>query len=724
MPLQPTKDQYLAVVTAVLKAHTSDGRQRADLFRVLPPRKLFPDYYELIPRPFSIQQIKTKIEKHQYSSLQAIKADFDLMFANCQTYNEEGSEIYADSLVLAGIVNAVVAEQQAALDSGAVAGATDRAAAAAPETPDGALATTTRGRSTTGRRSSRPHSPTGLSPGSVPLVIRIKPTLASTTAKRTAADALPDASGRAQPATPAGPPRKRAKTSMAAPAAPDTYVWTADEIAQLTAAVEAGDLETVRALFAQQPAATPNSLVPAPHAHFGAHFTWSPLHMASFNGQDAIVDWLMENGGNVEAPDTWYRGAALAWAAYGGNVHTCRQLILAYNADPYRQNATGQTAADIVSDPDNPDWLGVLFQGSAPGLSSPVGTRRTLAVAAAAAASHSGLATPRSAHGSSAPSPLHSPALTKQQRPRMKRERHVPGTPAAAHITNEGVNLVAAMTPTMGHRTLFPQATDEDHALIKTTVEATEWDCDRVASLSDPITHVAIVAYRVPNNRVIAKVLDSLRKAPTFRGSDGKKSKTPLIAPLLTFPTRDQDPEYQMAVPHPFSFADIEARRQRAVKHGLRALMAVAEFRHMVLRTFFNAWGYYDPESEEYKASVEAKQIFEQEMQVHALNFKVVQPVNRVQVGDVQLEMGQYVAGKDGWVLLIDKIGRCENGDDAVEGTTFCPADQCPLTDDFLPGEMLMLDRYTFSVVHLARPCIIMNASDFDKGTSFFVLSG
>jgi ATP-dependent helicase STH1/SNF2 len=69
-------------------------------FIALPPKRDFPDYYLIIPSPISMKQIDTKIKKEKYTCLGDMRADIDLMFSNCQTFNEPTSLLYQDSQVL------------------------------------------------------------------------------------------------------------------------------------------------------------------------------------------------------------------------------------------------------------------------------------------------------------------------------------------------------------------------------------------------------------------------------------------------------------------------------------------------------------------------------------------------------------------------------------------------------------------------------------------------
>ncbi|KAL7751099.1 hypothetical protein RI367_003679 [Sorochytrium milnesiophthora] len=106
--------QYRAVFKAVNEAQDADGRYMIDLFAQLPPKKLYPDYYEVIKQPISMREIKSKIEKHAYNSLELLRGDFNLMFSNCKRYNQPGSEVYEDANRLSTIMNDAVSAAIAA----------------------------------------------------------------------------------------------------------------------------------------------------------------------------------------------------------------------------------------------------------------------------------------------------------------------------------------------------------------------------------------------------------------------------------------------------------------------------------------------------------------------------------------------------------------------------------------------------------------------------------
>ncbi|KAG5458875.1 MAG: hypothetical protein BJ554DRAFT_820 [Olpidium bornovanus] len=95
---------------------------------------------------------------------------------------------------------------------------------------------------------------------------------------------------------------------------------------------------------------------------FGDTFTWSLLHAAAYHGNSKAVKLLMTvDGADVEARDTWYQGTPLAWAAFSGHEPVCRLLIEVYGASPHTQNSKGQVPADLLSDPNDKRWRGLLF---------------------------------------------------------------------------------------------------------------------------------------------------------------------------------------------------------------------------------------------------------------------------------------------------------------------------------------------------------------------------
>lgn len=103
--------KFQAVIGQITALQT-DGEEPhgvADAFLVLPSRKLYPDYYQVIKKPVSINQIKKKVEQEAYDSLESFLGDWREMVENAKTYNEQGSWIYEDAAAIEAVL-AQVAE--------------------------------------------------------------------------------------------------------------------------------------------------------------------------------------------------------------------------------------------------------------------------------------------------------------------------------------------------------------------------------------------------------------------------------------------------------------------------------------------------------------------------------------------------------------------------------------------------------------------------------------
>ncbi|KAL8939639.1 MAG: hypothetical protein Q9216_003247 [Gyalolechia sp. 2 TL-2023] len=68
-----------------------------DPFIKLVPKNQYPDYYMIIKQPISMDMIKKKINKEEYSSLREFRNDIRLLCNNARTYNEDTSIIFQDA---------------------------------------------------------------------------------------------------------------------------------------------------------------------------------------------------------------------------------------------------------------------------------------------------------------------------------------------------------------------------------------------------------------------------------------------------------------------------------------------------------------------------------------------------------------------------------------------------------------------------------------------------
>lgn len=91
------------LIEVVMQYEDSDGRVLSEPFWKLPSRKELPDYYEIIKKPVDIEKIQRRIEEDKYEDMSALQKDFMQLCVNTQQYNEDGSLIFEDSIVLQSV---------------------------------------------------------------------------------------------------------------------------------------------------------------------------------------------------------------------------------------------------------------------------------------------------------------------------------------------------------------------------------------------------------------------------------------------------------------------------------------------------------------------------------------------------------------------------------------------------------------------------------------------
>ncbi|XP_077995606.1 protein polybromo-1-like [Glandiceps talaboti] len=101
---------YEQLFTTVMMHKDSNSRYTSLLFRKLPARSAYPEYYDVINNPIDMKIIAKKIKNDQYNSLHALEKDFLLMVKNAKTFNEPGSQVYKDACTLKKIITGKKAE--------------------------------------------------------------------------------------------------------------------------------------------------------------------------------------------------------------------------------------------------------------------------------------------------------------------------------------------------------------------------------------------------------------------------------------------------------------------------------------------------------------------------------------------------------------------------------------------------------------------------------------
>ncbi|XP_061779568.1 protein polybromo-1-like [Nerophis lumbriciformis] len=91
---------------AVRGARNSQGLIFSEPFQHLPSRREYPDYYQQVKQPITLQNIRTKMKSGEYENVEQMDADLTLMFENAKQYNMPNSSIYKRALKLQQILQA------------------------------------------------------------------------------------------------------------------------------------------------------------------------------------------------------------------------------------------------------------------------------------------------------------------------------------------------------------------------------------------------------------------------------------------------------------------------------------------------------------------------------------------------------------------------------------------------------------------------------------------
>ncbi|CAG7847264.1 Chromatin structure-remodeling complex subunit snf21; AltName: Full=ATP-dependent helicase snf21; AltName: Full=RSC complex subunit snf21 [Serendipita indica DSM 11827] len=110
------REAFQACHRAVLDLRDDTGRLRCELFKELPDRDDYPDYYMHIQQPIAISTIRKRVSGTYYKSVAQFKADWHLMFNNARTYNTEGSIVYDDANEMQKVFDETLDRVTAGLD--------------------------------------------------------------------------------------------------------------------------------------------------------------------------------------------------------------------------------------------------------------------------------------------------------------------------------------------------------------------------------------------------------------------------------------------------------------------------------------------------------------------------------------------------------------------------------------------------------------------------------
>ncbi|XP_075570052.1 protein polybromo-1 isoform X10 [Pelecanus crispus] len=101
-----TSNPLYQLYDTVRSCRNNQGQLISEPFFHLPSKKKYPDYYQQIKAPISLQQIRTKLKNHEYETLDQLEADLNLMFENAKRYNVPNSAIYKRVLKMQQVMQA------------------------------------------------------------------------------------------------------------------------------------------------------------------------------------------------------------------------------------------------------------------------------------------------------------------------------------------------------------------------------------------------------------------------------------------------------------------------------------------------------------------------------------------------------------------------------------------------------------------------------------------
>lgn len=93
-------NQFEDLFTAVMTATDTDNRPLHTEFQLIPSKRKYPEYFEIIECPIDLKSVAVKIQNNEYTCLAEMEKDLLLMTKNACLFNEPGSQIYKNAKTL------------------------------------------------------------------------------------------------------------------------------------------------------------------------------------------------------------------------------------------------------------------------------------------------------------------------------------------------------------------------------------------------------------------------------------------------------------------------------------------------------------------------------------------------------------------------------------------------------------------------------------------------
>ncbi|KAI0673783.1 Bromodomain-containing protein [Trametes maxima] len=94
------REKGLQLWQTLKDAVNKEGQIASFQFMRLPSKRQYPDYYAQIKRPIALDDIKSKLDSREYTTIEDVRQDFETCFRNAKRYNMKESQIWKDAKFL------------------------------------------------------------------------------------------------------------------------------------------------------------------------------------------------------------------------------------------------------------------------------------------------------------------------------------------------------------------------------------------------------------------------------------------------------------------------------------------------------------------------------------------------------------------------------------------------------------------------------------------------